>query len=68
MHLTVFLERTNKHMKITLEKNATVTTLLEHMKINPVEVVVSLNKEVVTEDAVIQDGDNVTIFSVISGG
>ncbi len=55
-------------MKITLEKNATVTTLLEHMKINPVEVVVSLNKEVVTEDAVIQDGDNVTIFSVISGG
>ena len=38
------------------------------MKINPVEVVVALNKEVVTEDAIVHEGDTVTIFSVISGG
>lgn len=68
MLINVFLERKNQHMKIKLEKNATVSALLEHMKINPVEVVVSLNQEVVVEDAVIHERDVVTIFSVISGG
>jgi thiamine biosynthesis protein ThiS len=45
-----------------------IQELLEKIKANPVESVVSLNGEIVTEDAVAKDGDQVEIFSVVSGG
>ena len=68
MNVTVFLERKNTTQKIALDQDATVQDLLQHMKINPVEVVIARNGQVVTEDAAVHDKDNITIFSVISGG
>ena len=68
MKVNVFLERKNQHLEVNVEKKAMMKTLLEQMNINPVEVVVAQNGEVVTEDAVIKEGDTITIFSVISGG
>ncbi len=68
MNIKVFVERTNQQREMTVDTTATMKVLLEEMKINPVEVVLARNGEVVTEDAAIEDGDTISIFSVISGG
>ena len=68
MDVDVFLERKNTMMKVHLDGQATVATLLAKISINPVEVVVSRNGEIVTEDAPVQDKDQIKVFSVISGG
>lgn len=66
MAISVFIERRNE--KLTLKGKMKIQELLEKIKANPVESVVSLNGEIVTEDAVAKDGDQVEIFSVVSGG
>jgi len=68
MKIKVFVERTNQQRDMTIGTKTTMKVLLEQMKINPVEVVLARNGEVVTEDAAIEDGDTISIFSVISGG
>jgi thiamine biosynthesis protein ThiS len=66
MAISVFIERRNE--KLILKGKMKIQELLEKIKANPVESVVSLNGEIVTEDAVAKDGDQVEIFSVVSGG
>jgi len=68
MNITVYIEQQNKNLKMPLDKNATISSLLQKIKVNPIEVVVAQNGEIVTEDAVISDGDDIKIFSVVSGG
>ena len=68
MNITVYIEQKNETIRIPLQENATIASLLQKIKVNPVEVVISKNNEIVTEDAVISDGDDIKIFSVVSGG
>lgn len=68
MNIRVFLERKNEHHTVRLAEKATIATLLMNMEVNPVEAVVARNGEVVTDDAVLEDGDDVSVFSVVSGG
>jgi sulfur carrier protein ThiS len=68
MNIKVFLERRNEHRMVQMREHATVAVLLQEMNINPVETVVARNGTIVTEDAVLDDGDDVNVFSVVSGG
>lgn len=51
-----------------LDFTGDVKTLLEELKINPEEVLVAKNNELVEEDEEVTNKDTVTIFSVVSGG
>ena len=68
MEIDVYIEHQNKNVKINLEKNSTIAILLKKLKLNPVEMVVSKNNEVVTEDTKIKEKEKIKIFSVVSGG
>ena len=68
MNVNVFLERKNETLKVSLKEKATVAALLKKVGVNPVEAVVAKNDEVVSEDAKLDDGDSIKIFSVVSGG
>ncbi len=51
-----------------LKFSGTVTQLLSKLNINPVEVLVAKNGAIVELDEKLTDKDEVTIFSVVSGG
>ena len=68
MKIKVFIEETNEHRTINVDKGATVTSLLSTLKQNPVGVVVAKNDAIVPEETPLSEGDDVKIFSVISGG
>ena len=68
MEINVFIERENKHQKVQLPKNASVKVLLEKLKLNPVNILVSINNEICTEQEIIKEKDKVELFSVVSGG
>ena len=68
MNITVFLERKNETKNLVLEEKMTVAQLLQKAGVNSTEAVVARNGEVVTEDAVLKDGDSIKVFSVVSGG
>ncbi len=68
MKVKVFIERENKRQSVSLKDNSTAMDLLKSLNINPVTVVLSINKEMVTEDHKLKDKDDVFIHSVISGG
>ncbi len=52
----------------TFERDLKVRDLLKELKLNPEEVIVIRNGEVVTEDEVVRVGDEIEIVRVISGG
>ncbi len=52
----------------TFEQEFRVRDLLKELKLNPEEVIVIRNGDVVTEDEVVRVGDEVEIVRVISGG
>tara|TARA_Y100000310_G_scaffold345268_1_gene463277 strand:- start:31172 stop:31378 length:207 start_codon:yes stop_codon:yes gene_type:complete len=68
MLLDVFVDKENKNLKVELEENSVVSSLLEKMEINPVTVIVAKNGEVVTRGEILKSGDEVKILSVLSGG
>ena len=68
MSISVFIERRNEKVTLPIKGKMSIKELLDTVKANPVESVVALNGEIVTEDALVQDGDKVKIFSVVSGG
>ena len=68
MQISVFIERTGKHLKVNLNSRATVKTLLEKLKLNPVNILVSVNDEICTDKEVLKENDRVELFSVVSGG
>ena len=63
--MKVYIERTNEYKEV--EAN-TIKEVLEKLKINSTTVLISKNNELVTEDAKINDKDEIKLLSVISGG
>ncbi|MCX6814962.1 MAG: MoaD/ThiS family protein [Candidatus Aenigmarchaeota archaeon] len=68
MRVKVFLEKENAHKSMEIPKDHTIESLLKRMKINPQTVIVSRNGEVVTEQEILDDKDELKIFSVKLGG
>ena len=63
--MKVYVERNDKSVNV---KAKTVAGLLKKLKLNPTTVLVSVNKEIVTEEKKLNDTDDIIIHSVISGG
>jgi sulfur carrier protein len=68
MKISVYLDKVNKTSEVELDENSEVKDLLKNLKINPVEVIVSRNNELILEEEKLKDSDEVRILSVISGG
>jgi len=64
--MKVFIEQTKKEKKLAF--NGKVSSLLNRLEINPVTVIVTRNKVVLTQDQHISDKDEIRIISVVSGG
>ena len=64
--MKVFIERQKKSKNMRF--SGTVKSLLKKLRINPEEVIVSANDELVTEEDKLKDSDDVRVLSVISGG
>lgn len=54
--------------KINIDKSMSVKKLLESLNINPVSVLVMRDNQLIPEDVIVNDGDELKIFSVVSGG
>ncbi|MEW5897113.1 MAG: MoaD/ThiS family protein [Nanoarchaeota archaeon] len=67
MNITVFNERDNTTHKISFRRK-TVKDLLLQLKINPENVIIVKNNEVLTEEEKLGSGDKIELLSVISGG
>ncbi len=63
--VSVFIER--KNIKSMLEAD-NLTELLKKTEVNPETVLIALNGVLVTKNAIIKDGDEIKLLSVISGG
>ena len=63
--MKVFLERTKEYKDVYA---ATVSELLQKLQLNPTTVLVAKNGQLVTEQATLNEKDDVQILSVISGG
>ena len=68
MKISVCIEREKKCLVVDLKPGSTVKDLIKELKINPVTVVISKNKEIVTELAKLKDKDSVEFLSVVGGG
>ena len=64
----VFFERQNKHRNLSVDKEISMAALMRGMEVNPSEVIVVKNGELVTEDARVKAGDEIKFLAVISGG
>jgi thiamine biosynthesis protein ThiS len=49
-------------------KSSTVSDLLSELSVNPETVLVRLNRDLVTTDTKFEDGDEIELISVVSGG
>jgi sulfur carrier protein ThiS len=64
--MDVFIERKQEKLAIKFEGKA--SALLERIGINPEEVIVVRNGELVTLSEELSEGDEVKVLSVVSGG
>jgi|TARA_Y100000294_G_C8358226_1_gene257630 sulfur carrier protein ThiS len=64
--MEIFIEQSNKFLKKKF--TGKVIELLSLLKINPGEVLVVRNKELLIEEDELLDSDSIRILSVISGG
>jgi len=64
--MNVYIEREDAHK--TLSFTGLVQDLLDELAINAQTVLVLKNNELVTEDEPLNDGDDVKIITVVSGG
>ena len=67
MKIKVFIQRQGKKVDVKINGN-TAKEILDKLKINPSVVVITRNKEVITEDTKLKDNDYIELLSVISGG
>jgi sulfur carrier protein len=61
----IFPDRTCRETTVTA---LTVEALLRDLGINPLEVLVSRNGTLVTEDAIVDDNDEIRIIRIAHGG
>jgi thiamine biosynthesis protein ThiS len=66
LRMKVFIENQNKTKSLKFTGN--ILQLLKKLKINPEEVVVACNNNIVTNDYELSDSDDIKILSVVSGG
>jgi sulfur carrier protein len=64
--MKIVIERPRKDLDLEFE--GSVEDLLSKLNVNPEEVVVSRNGELVTFDEILKNEDNIVIMSVVSGG
>lgn len=64
--MKVFIEKDNKKIEIKFKGDA--KALLLKLNINPENVLIVKNNEIVQEDELISEKDEIKLLSVISGG
>mgnify|MGYP001613396294 FL=1 len=67
MKIKVFIQRQGKKIDVKLDGN-TAKELLEKLDINYTAVIITRDKQIITEDTLLKDNDSIEILSVISGG
>ncbi len=65
MKIKVFIERENKNKVINVNE---INEIFTKLKINPNEVLIVKNNELITEDEELNENDYIKLLSVISGG
>lgn len=68
MKIKVKIQRTNEEKELDINGDITIEELLNKIDVNPTTVIVTRNKEVITEDTTLQNNDQIELLSVISGG
>lgn len=68
MKIHASADRDRREETVELPDGATARQLLEKLDINPVEVILSRDNELITDDEELRDNDTIKILSVISGG
>jgi sulfur carrier protein ThiS len=68
MKIQVKIQRTNESKIVDISNGSTVYQVLNKIEINFTTVLVTRNKEVITEDTQLKDKDILELLSVISGG
>ena len=63
--MKVFIERENKHLELDAK---TGLELLNKLEINPEEVILIRNNEVMLSEEEINSDDEIKVLSVVSGG
>ncbi len=66
--MTIKLINKNDEKEIAFEENLKIEDILKKEEIPIESVVVKLNKETVTEDEIVKDGDEIEVIKVIYGG
>jgi len=64
--MKIFIEKTGKETKIKFEGRA--NALLKKLKINPEEVIIARNGEIISDEDTVCEHDEIKILSVVSGG
>lgn len=57
-----------KKSRVKVDKGASIAELLKKLKVNRETVIVRKNREIVSEEEGLSEGDRVEIIGVISGG
>ena len=66
--MTIKLINKNDEKEIAFEENLKIEDIIKKEEIQIESVVVKLNKETVTEDEIVKDGDEIEVIKVIYGG
>ncbi|MBE6494510.1 MAG: MoaD/ThiS family protein [Methanosphaera stadtmanae] len=66
--MTIKLINKTDEKEIEFEENLKIEDILKKEEIPIESVVVKLNKETVTEDEIVNDGDEIEVIKVIYGG
>lgn len=66
--MKVFVERQNRWINVNVQRGTIIHELLAKLNINPVAVVITANREVVTEEYKIKGDEEIAVHSVVSGG
>lgn len=64
--MKIFIEKTNESIEKTFSGKG--KDLLKQLKINSETILLVRNKELITEEDILEDSNNIKILSVISGG
>jgi sulfur carrier protein ThiS len=68
MPVRVMINKENTEELINISHKISVKQLLDKLNINPVTVIVSKDKEILTEEDSVGQNDEIKLISVISGG
>ncbi|MFP4401941.1 MAG: MoaD/ThiS family protein [Candidatus Nanoarchaeia archaeon] len=68
MTISVYLEKTNETHEFEENTFSTVKEIVQHFNQNLSGVLISVNSQIVLEEYEPQEGDEIKILSVVSGG